>query len=82
MTEYLGTSQKILTLQLLKEYIHTFEERLGDKTILSFDNAYSGFTPNINLEGFEAAGEDGIFYDVTAVENPQTLNIEIQSDFS
>lgn len=66
MTEYLGTSQKILTLQLLKEYIHTFKERLGDKAILSFDNAYSGFTPNINLEGFEAPGEDGIFYDVTA----------------
>lgn len=52
----------------------------GDKAILSFDNAYSGFTPNVNLEGFEAAGEDGIFHDVTAVENPQTLNIEIQSD--
>lgn len=47
------------------------------KAILSFDNADGGFTPNTELEGFEAAGNDGVFHPARAIENPQTLNIEV-----
>lgn len=49
----------------------------GDKAILSFNNAWEGFTPNKELEGFEAAGADKVFHPAIARENPQTLNIEI-----
>ncbi len=49
----------------------------GDKAILSFNNAWDGFTPNKELEGFEAAGADRVFHPAKAVENPKTLNIEV-----
>lgn len=49
----------------------------GDKAILSFDNAWDGFTPNKELEGFEAAGADRVFHPAIAKENPQTLKIEV-----
>lgn len=49
----------------------------GDKAILSFNNAWEGFTPNKELEGFEAAGADKVFYPAAARENPRTLNIEV-----
>lgn len=49
----------------------------GGKAILSFDNAWEGFTPNTELEGFEAAGADGVFHPAHAIENPQTLKIEV-----
>lgn len=49
----------------------------GDKAILSFHNAWEGFTPNKELEGFEAAGADQVFHPAKAVENPSTLNIEV-----
>ncbi len=49
----------------------------GDKAILSFNNAWEGFTPNKELEGFEAAGADKVFHPAIARENPQTLNIEV-----
>ena len=45
--------------------------------ILKFDNAWDGFSPNQELEGFEAAGNDGVFHPAIARENPQTLNIEV-----
>lgn len=49
----------------------------GDKAILSFNNAWDGFSPNKELEGFEAAGADRVFHPAVAKENPQTLNIEV-----
>lgn len=49
----------------------------GDKAVLTFDNAWNGFTPNTELEGFEAAGADRVFHPAIAKENPNTLNIEI-----
>lgn len=50
----------------------------GDKAILSFENAWEGFTPNKELEGFEVAGSDRIFRPAIARENPQTLRIEVE----
>lgn len=49
----------------------------GDKAILSFSNSWEGFSPNTELEGFEAAGADHVFHPARAIENPQTLNIEV-----
>lgn len=47
------------------------------RAILEFDNASSGFTPNTELEGFEVAGDDRVFHAARAIENPNTLNIEV-----
>lgn len=38
----------------------------GDKAILRFDNVEGFLTPNDNLDGFEVAGEDQVFYPATA----------------
>lgn len=56
----------------------TFKEMTanGDKAVLTFDNAYSGFSPNQTLEGFEAAGADGVFHPATARETSD-LAIEV-----
>lgn len=50
----------------------------GNKAVLSFNNAWDGFSPNQELEGFEAAGADKVFHPAIAKENPKTLNIEIE----
>ncbi len=52
-------------------------EIVGDKAILSFDNAWDGFYPHHNMEGFEAAGADRVFHKAEAICNPQTLKIEV-----
>lgn len=49
----------------------------GDKAILSFDNAPEGFTPNRDLEGFEAAGADRVFHPAKATEIYDTRQIEV-----
>lgn len=49
----------------------------GSNAVLTFDGAPGGFTPNQELEGFEAAGADGVFRPAVARENPKTLAIEI-----
>lgn len=38
----------------------------GDKAVLSFNDAWQGFTPNEDLQGFEVAGEDRVFYPAKA----------------
>lgn len=53
-------------------------EIIGDKAILYFENAWEGFTPNKELEGFEVAGSDHVFHPAVARENPQTLKIEVE----
>ena len=61
------------------EYPHfTSMEITGDKAILSFDNAWEGFTPNKEMEGFEVAGSDRVFHPAIAKEHPWTLKIEVE----
>lgn len=53
-------------------------ELKGDKAILSFNNAIGGLNPNMNLPGFEVAGEDQVFYPATATEDwnyPFTITV-------
>lgn len=52
----------------------------GDKAILDFSGAESGFTPNDTLEGFEAAGNDGKFYPAKATEDWNTRQIIVTCD--
>ncbi len=47
----------------------------GEKAILSFYNTALGFMPRQNMEGFEAAGEDGVFQPAVANQDPRTLQI-------
>ncbi len=51
----------------------------GNKATLHFDNAYDGFTPHLVLEGFEAAGADGVFHPCEATEDPYKLTIIVTS---
>lgn len=41
----------------------------GEKAVVYFQDAPNGVNPNVNLKGFEVAGEDKVFYPATAVEN-------------
>ncbi|MEN6618838.1 MAG: sialate O-acetylesterase [Rikenellaceae bacterium] len=50
-----------------------------NKAILFFKNAEDGFTPFENIEGFEVAGSDKIFYPALAYADMQTKNICISS---
>lgn len=52
----------------------------GNKAILDFTGAESGFTPNDVLEGFEAAGKDGKFYPASATEDWNTRQIIVTCD--
>ncbi len=38
----------------------------GNVAVMKFDNAYNGFTPTSQLEGFEVAGEDRVFHPANA----------------
>lgn len=49
----------------------------GNKASLSFYNMPCGFTPYQHLEGFEAAGEDGVFHPANAWGNWEKLTIDI-----
>lgn len=56
-------------------------ELKGDKAVLSFNNATGGLNPNMNLPGFEVAGEDKIFYPATATEDWNwPHNVTVSSD--
>ncbi len=53
-------------------------ELKGDKAILTFNNATGGLNPNMNLPGFEVAGEDRVFYPAVATEDwnwPYTVTV-------
>ncbi len=48
----------------------------GNSALLHFDNAEGGFTPNRNLQGFEVAGDDGVFYQATATAVERDIRVE------
>ncbi|MDO4320671.1 MAG: sialate O-acetylesterase [Bacteroidales bacterium] len=41
----------------------------GERAVLTFDNAWSGFTPNEELPGFEVCGTDGVFRPARALQD-------------
>lgn len=51
----------------------------GGEAELMFDNAWNGFTPNDDLEGFEVAGEDRQFHPAKATINRDRLTITVSS---
>lgn len=51
----------------------------GDKAVLTFNNRYGGFTPNIELPGFEVAGEDRMFHPAKAVQDWNTFTVTVSS---
>ena len=52
----------------------------GDKAEISFNDLWQGFTPNENLEGFEVAGDDRVFYPAKAEIDRNGLTITVSSD--
>ena len=52
----------------------------GDKAEIFFNNIWQGFTPNDELEGFEVAGEDRVFYPAKARPNRSGLSIIVESE--
>ena len=52
----------------------------GDKAVVHFNNADAGLNPNMNLPGFEVAGEDRIFYPATATEDWDARTVTVTSD--
>lgn len=52
----------------------------GNRAEIFFDNIWQGFTPNDQLEGFEVAGEDRVFYPAKARPFREGLSIIVTSD--
>lgn len=52
----------------------------GNKAVLNFHNRYGGFTPNLNLPGFEVAGPDRKFYPAKAEQDWNTYAVTVSSD--
>ncbi|MCH5234421.1 MAG: sialate O-acetylesterase [Muribaculaceae bacterium] len=52
----------------------------GNKAEIFFDNVWQGFTPNDELEGFEVAGEDRVFFPAKAHPNREGLSIIVESE--
>ena len=52
----------------------------GDKAEISFNNADAGLNPNMNLQGFEVAGDDHIFYPAQASEDWNKRTVTVSSD--
>ena len=50
----------------------------GDKAVLEFN--YRGFTPNLDLPGFEVAGADRVFHPAKATEDWNTHTVTVSSD--
>lgn len=55
-------------------------ELAGDKAVLTFSDPYNGLNPNMELPGFEVAGEDRVFYPATATEDWNTFKVTVSSD--
>ena len=51
----------------------------GGEATLYFNDAWQGFTPNDDLEGFEVAGEDRVFYPAKANIDRSNLSIKVSS---
>lgn len=47
----------------------------GNSALLHFNNADGGFTPNRNLQGFEVAGADHVFYPAEATEVDRDIRV-------
>ena len=54
-------------------------ELKGDTAVISFKNPWSGLNPNLNLQGFEVAGEDRVFHPATATEDWNTYKVTVTS---
>ncbi len=52
----------------------------GDKAVVSFNNADAGLNPNMDLQGFEVAGDDRIFYPAKASEDWNLHTVTVSSD--
>lgn len=52
----------------------------GNRAEIFFDNIWQGFTPNDELEGFEVAGEDRVFYPAKAHPYREGLSIIVESE--
>ena len=52
----------------------------GNKPIIHLDHIGNGLTPNAELDGFEVAGEDKVFYPAQAKELWYNRAIEVSSD--
>ena len=52
----------------------------GNRAEIFFDNVWQGFTPNNELEGFEVAGDDRIFYPAKAHPYRGGLSIIVESE--
>lgn len=55
-------------------------ELKGDKAEIWFNDLWQGFTPNENLQGFEVAGEDRVFYPAVAEVDRNGLSITVSSE--
>ncbi len=69
----------------LKGVPHTYPtfksvELNGSTALLRFDNADAGLNPNMNLPGFEVAGEDRVFYPANASEDWNARTVTVSSD--
>lgn len=51
----------------------------GDKALVWFNDMWQGFTPNENLQGFEVAGEDRVFYPAVAEIDRNALSITVSA---
>lgn len=51
----------------------------GDKAVLTFSNRYGGLNPNLDLKGFEVAGDDRVFHPATATEDWNTYKVTVSS---
>lgn len=51
----------------------------GDKAVLWFNNTTGGLNPNLNIGGFEVAGEDRVFHPAKAVEDWNNFSITVSS---
>lgn len=49
----------------------------GDKASIELDNVPLGFTPWLTIDGFEAAGEDGVYHPANAVGNWEKRTVEL-----
>ena len=55
-------------------------EIIGNEAVLRFDNDRNGFSPWHDLEGFEIAGENRIFYEAEAVVVPGQKCVKVSSE--
>lgn len=51
----------------------------GDKAVLTFSNTTGGLNPNLNIKGFEVAGDDRVFHPAEAVEDWNNYTITVSS---